>query len=474
MWELVDRRAAATPRRADADRRRRPARSRSASSGSGPSGSPPACTRLGVGDGHHGDAGSCRRGSRPSSLSMALARLGAVQNPIIHLYREREVGFALRQTGAALFLVPGEWRGFDYAAMARCRRRTGRSRRTSWSTVRPAARGRPATLPPPPAGPATTPVRWIYYTSGTTSDPKGVQHTDQTLIAGGRGLAVALDMSPDDVGSIAFPFAHIAGPDYLVTMLASGFPAVLLEAFVPAEAVAGLPPPRRDDGRREHRLLPGVPGRAAQAARRRRSSRPCGSCPAAARPSRPRSSTRSGGRSGVRVAHGYGMTEVPMICQGSPHDTDDQLANTEGAPVVGADVRIVHADGTGGRAGEEGEVRVKGPMVCKGYTDPRAQRRRVRRRRLLPHRRPRHRPARRARHADRAAQGRDHPQGREHLGQGDRGPALPAPEGRRRGRDRPARPRARRAGVRGRRAWPTGAPAVTFDEMVAVPARTPG
>src|ERR1700694_4461203 len=49
-------------------------------------------------------------------LSAAQCRVGAVQNPIIHLYREREVGFALRQTGARLFFVPGEWRGFDYPA----------------------------------------------------------------------------------------------------------------------------------------------------------------------------------------------------------------------------------------------------------------------------------------------------------------------------------------------------------------------
>src|SRR5581483_8411381 len=33
-------------------------------------------------------------------LSVALSRLGALQNPIIHLYRDREVGFALAQTGA--------------------------------------------------------------------------------------------------------------------------------------------------------------------------------------------------------------------------------------------------------------------------------------------------------------------------------------------------------------------------------------
>jgi acyl-CoA synthetase (AMP-forming)/AMP-acid ligase II len=73
---------------------------------------------------------------------------------------------------------------------------------------------------------------------------------------------------------------------------------------------------------------------------------------------------------GVKVAHGYGMTEVPMISQGSPHDSDDQLINSEGKPVVGAEVRIVTADGDVAPAGVDGEVRIKGPMVCKGYTDP--------------------------------------------------------------------------------------------------------
>ena len=38
---------------------------------------------------------------------------------------------------------------------------------------------------------------------------------------------------------------------------------------------------------------------------------------------------------GRGVVHGYGMTEVPMIANGSPHDTDEQLANTDGKPVDG-------------------------------------------------------------------------------------------------------------------------------------------
>ena len=172
-----------------------------------------------------------------------------------------------------------------------------------------------------------------------------MQHTDQTLIAGGWGLASALDMGPDDVGSIAFPFAHIAGPDYLVTMLSIGFPAILVEAFSAPDV---LPLFRRHGATmvgREHGLLRGLPRRAAQ-----EPGEPIlptlrlMSGGGAAKPPEVHYEVRDeiGGRG---VVHGYGMTEVPMIANGSPHDTDEQLANTDGKPVEGADVRIVTLDG---------------------------------------------------------------------------------------------------------------------------------
>jgi acyl-CoA synthetase (AMP-forming)/AMP-acid ligase II len=305
-------------------------------------------------------------------LSAALARLGAVQNPIIHLYREREVGFALRQTGASLFVIPGTWRDTDFAALADRALADAPTRPTILNLEAGLPDGDPTVLPPPPPGtsPDDAPIRWIYYTSGSTADPKGVQHTDQTLIAGGLGLAIALDQSPDDVGSIAFPFAHIAGPDYLVAMLSVGFPAVLIEAFSAPDVlpilrkhgvtlvggstafyVAFLAEQRKDPG---EPVLPTLRLMAGGGA---------------AKPPEVHFEVRDeiGGRG---VVHGYGMTEVPMISNGSPHDSDEQLANTDGKPVKGADVRIVRLDGAPAAPGEEGEVRVKGPMVFHGYTDP--------------------------------------------------------------------------------------------------------
>jgi cyclohexanecarboxylate-CoA ligase len=305
-------------------------------------------------------------------LSMALSRLGAVQNPIIHLYREREVGFALAQTEAQRFIVPGTWRGFDYQALAH--------RVTADLEAPPEVlvfdegqlpSGDPSSLPPPPAptGPEEAPVRWIYYTSGSTADPKGVRHTDQTLIAGGWGLAVALDMSPEDVGSVAFPFAHIAGPDYLITMLSLGFPAVLVEAF---DAAAVLPLFRR------HRVTMVGGSTAFYVAylgeQRKQPGDPIlptlrlMSGGGAAKPPELHYEVRDeiGGRG---VVHGYGMTEVPMIANGSPHDTDEQLAHTDGKPVQGAELKVVPLDGAPPGPDTEGEVRVRGPMVFHGYTD---------------------------------------------------------------------------------------------------------
>ena len=362
-------------------------------------------------------------------LSIALARLGAVQNPIIHLYREREVGFALRQTGAELFVIPSTWRDTDFVAIAEGALAGDADRPTILTTHDGLPEGDPAVLPPPPEGTTAedAPIRWIYYTSGSTADPKGVQHTDQTLIAGGWGLARALDMGPDDVGSIAFPFAHIAGPDYLVTMLSMGFPAILVEAFSAPDV---LPVFRRHGATMvggstafyvaylgEQRKTPDEPILPTLRLM---------SGGGAAKPPEVHYEVRDeiGGRG---VVHGYGMTEVPMIANGSPHDTDEQLANTDGKPVEGADVRIVTLDGRPAAPDEEGEVRVKGPMVFHGYTDPALERRGLRRGRLLPHRRPGPAAGRRAPEPDRSAQGRDRPQGGEHQRQGDRGPALHPP-----------------------------------------------
>lgn len=302
-------------------------------------------------------------------VTAALARLDAVQSPVLHLYREKELGFVMRHTGAEVCIVPDEWKGFDYAGMAR-KLAEGMDPSPRVITLEELTEGDPSTLPPPASFPdGEEPIRWIYSTSGTTSDPKGVQHTDGTLLAGGRGLADALQMTPDDVGSIAFPFAHIAGPDYLVMMLLSGMSAVIVEAFSPSDAVelyrrhgvtmAGGATAFYQMFLAEQRKQPGEPIIPTLRA-----------LSGGGAPLPPELYREVREEMGIKICHGYGMTEVPMITQGGPSDTDEQLSHTTGKPVTGAEVRIVTADGEVAPPGLDGEVRVKGPMVCKGYTDP--------------------------------------------------------------------------------------------------------
>ncbi|MGW1552738.1 class I adenylate-forming enzyme family protein [Streptomyces sp. NPDC002346] len=297
-------------------------------------------------------------------LSFALTRLGAVQSPVIPFYRDREVGFALRESKAAFFAVPGTWRDFDHTAMAYRIAADLEQPPQVLEAYEELPDGDPAVLPPPPTD--GTAVRWIYWTSGTTSDPKGVLHTDRSLIAGGSCLAHALHLSADDIGSMAFPFAHIAGPDYTVMLLLYGFPAVLFEQFAMDGALDGyrrhgvtvaggstafysmfLTEQRKDPTRKVVPTLRLLAGGGA--------------------PKPPEIYHAVVREMGIQLTHGYGMTEVPMITMGAPDDTVEHLAETEGRPPEGMEIRITDEDGKPLPYGTDGEVRLRGEAVCQGY-----------------------------------------------------------------------------------------------------------
>src|SRR5215468_7281997 len=91
-------------------------------------------------------------------LSLALARLGSVQNPILPIYREREVSAVLRETGARWLAVPGVFRGFDHAALARALRERSAGAFEILVVDGALPEADPARLPPPPADPDA--VRW--------------------------------------------------------------------------------------------------------------------------------------------------------------------------------------------------------------------------------------------------------------------------------------------------------------------------
>jgi len=304
-------------------------------------------------------------------LCAALARLGAVQNPILPIYREREIAFILDQTRARLACVPTVFRGFDYAALARELAAT-RDGLDVLVVEEGLPEAEPTALPPPPepAGLDDAPVRWILYTSGTTSDPKGAQHTDASLIAAFTGLVGILDLKDDDVAGMVFPITHVAGPGWLIAGFLSGCAHVFVAQFDPAETIPLLA---------KHGVTQAGVGTAFHqaylAAQRASPGTPIfprvRTCPGGGAPKPPQlhyDVKRELG--GAGIVSGYGMTECPIIAMNRVGDPDEKLADTEGpANPPETRIRVVKSDGSLAGLGEEGEIRVQAPQLFRGYLD---------------------------------------------------------------------------------------------------------
>jgi cyclohexanecarboxylate-CoA ligase len=303
-------------------------------------------------------------------LSLALCRLGACQVPMIPQYRLREVAFILRQTAADYFVIPRTWNGFGYAELAdeAVRELTPPPVRIPFEVLLdpPGDRGRLPAYPSLRGRPEET--RWIYYTSGTTSDPKGAAHSDRSILAAALALAEAFPRRRDDVGCIAFPLAHIGGVDHLGCMLIDGFPALLMESFRPTSLIRAM---------RDHAVTLGGGGVAVcrEIVQQQRRSPDARVLP----------SLRmliAGGASksaqffhdvkqtlGVPLIPGYGMTEAPTVAMGSTQDSDDDLAVTDGRVCRGMEVLIDDTSDAGPGEQGVGEICLRGDGVFAGYIE---------------------------------------------------------------------------------------------------------
>ncbi|HEV7719985.1 MAG TPA: AMP-binding protein, partial [Iamia sp.] len=306
-------------------------------------------------------------------LIAALARIGAVQNPIIPIYRDREVGFVTRQAQASLLIVPGEWRGFDYEAMAEriAEENPNPPRVLVASSTLPD--GDPGTLPPPPEPPATRadePATWLFYTSGTTADPKGARHSDGDLILTARGMCDRMLCREGDRNLMAFPVTHIAGPIWLASSLMYGLTNVITEAFDPKATP--------DLASKADVTLAGSATFFHMAYLAAQRAAPGGVkifpslrlCPGGGAPKPPALHGEVHDElGGLGIVSGWGLTEAPILTMGSALDPDDKLANTEGRPMPGVLLRAVTLDGEEAGPGEEGELRAKAPQMMRGYLD---------------------------------------------------------------------------------------------------------
>jgi acyl-CoA synthetase (AMP-forming)/AMP-acid ligase II len=212
-------------------------------------------------------------------------------------------------------------------------------------------------------------VRWLFYTSGTTADPKGAQHTDRTVMAAAVGMSVALQLTADDLGALVFPFTHIGGITWLMAGLMYGCSQVVVEAF---------DPPTTTPLMARHGVTlagAGTPFHMAYlAAQRAQADTPLfprvRAFPGGAAPKPPQLHyDLKAEAGGVGIVSGYGLTEAPILTMNKVTDPDDKLAHTEGAATPGVRLRVVTIEGKEAGPGEEGEIRARGPQLFRGYLD---------------------------------------------------------------------------------------------------------
>jgi acyl-CoA synthetase (AMP-forming)/AMP-acid ligase II len=297
-------------------------------------------------------------------LAGALARLGAVQNPILPIYRHREVSFITNQSGAELLVVPGEFRNFDFAAMAA--EVTDGSPTAVLVADPDLPEGDPSTLEPFHAD--RNAMRWLFYSSGTTADPKGAKHTDASLSAANAGMQWSMQVTSDDKAAVVFPVTHVGGLVWLFNAMETGVQLLMVEVFDPAGTPVWLG---------EHGCTCAGAGTVFWLAylAAQRSAGPDNKV-------LPDVRIFNGGGApkpvtlhaemmdafGAPLIGGWGLTESPINTMVSVDDDDEAKATTDGRPCPGVALRVVMDDVTLG-ANEEGELQVRGPQVCLGYLD---------------------------------------------------------------------------------------------------------
>jgi acyl-CoA synthetase (AMP-forming)/AMP-acid ligase II len=171
--------------------------------------------------------------------------------------------------------------------------------------------------------------------------------------------------------ALAFPFTHIGGMGWLCAGLLAGCAQIAIPIFDPKRSIDALA---------RHGVTLGTAGTAFHqaylAAQRERGGGPifprARAYPGGGAPKPPQlhhDVKRELG--GVGIVSGWGMTECPIVAMNSVRDPDEKLAATEGRATRGVEIVVVRADGTRAGPGETGELRVRGPQLCRGYLDAR-------------------------------------------------------------------------------------------------------
>ena len=306
-----------------------------------------------------------------AAIALASSMLGLVCLPIVPIYREAELRFILRASGARIFLTPRVFRGFDYAEMARCLQNEIPSLETVVSLRDPRGENPFSTQPwlGDSVGRCEEPFM-LMYTSGTTGHPKGVVHTVNSLDCELCRVCEWWQLrTKKDVVLMPSPVTHVTGWLYGIMLpFTHGVRSVLMERW---DADAAIEVIEREEATFTVAATPFLTellDRAKATGRQLHTLRvfACGGAPV------PPDIIRNAWSEhpNLLACRVYGSTEAPTVTLGvASRENGDLAAETDGC-IVGHDVCIVDDAEQDCPVGADGEILVRGPELMAGYLDP--------------------------------------------------------------------------------------------------------
>ena len=313
----------------------------------------------------------------PEALELwyAATLLGVVYVPVIHIYGPAELLHIVRDSGARAAVLPWAWRNIDYPGRIESLQAEADLEHlivigdevpagcVGWDDLMARAAGQ-AVGGPDPAVSSADPCL-LLYTSGTTSAPKGVIHSSDSLVAEFAHSAPVLARGPGSVILDVSPAGHMASLIGVTRpMLAHNNTTLFMEAWDPGLAVRLINAYRVTSSGGPPYFLSTLLDVADSAGDPLTSLRDFSLGGSAV----PEEVALRAEHRGITTHRLYGSTEHPTISCGHPHDELSRRISTDGQLLPGTSVRIVDDDGKEVDGGE-GEILSLGPDLMLGYTD---------------------------------------------------------------------------------------------------------
>jgi len=311
-----------------------------------------------------------------SLLHLACLKLGAISNPLMTIFRERELRFMLRLAESKVFVVPAAFRGFDYAAMAENLRGdlpdlryvfvVGGSGDSDFERLLGPLQGKGAAMLPLRHQSAPDDVVQLLYTSGTTGEPKGVMHTSNTMLSNLVPFADRLHLNADDVIHMPSPLAHQLGFMYGIVMpVMLGAAAVLQDVFEPKEMARQIAQERVTF---TMGATPFLNDLTEHVERHHYASTASLRVFVSAGAPIPRALVSKARQVlGAAIISAWGMSENGAVTTTRPEDPEEKTMATDGCALPGMEVRVVDASRNIVATGTEGQLQVRGCSNFVGY-----------------------------------------------------------------------------------------------------------